>query len=47
MQKTGAGVVCHGDACLPASDLERWAKKTGSGNLDIVKGVHTQLKHEI
>lgn len=23
MQKTGAGVVCHGDACLPASDLER------------------------
>lgn len=23
MQKTGAGVVCHGDACLPAADLER------------------------
>jgi aminoglycoside phosphotransferase len=24
MQKTGAGVVCHGDACLPASDLEHY-----------------------
>lgn len=23
IQKTGAGVVCQGDACLPASDLER------------------------